>query len=155
TAVTRTGRGTLTGHEGGAKAVAFSPDGSIIATGDGHGTVRLWDTATRRRLGAPITRPRYECPNVKVAFAPDGRTLAVACLDTVWFWDVATHRGLGAVKDGESVVSALAYSPDGKTLVTGNLKGVVRQWDPATRRPRGAPLGHAHDGPDLSRMIYA
>ncbi|MFD2354021.1 WD40 repeat domain-containing protein [Nonomuraea ferruginea] len=76
-------------------ALAFSPDGSAIATGSDDGTARLWDTASRRQLGAPITRPKYDCSDVRLAFSPDGRTLATACAGSVRFYDVATRRELG------------------------------------------------------------
>ncbi|GAA3594103.1 hypothetical protein GCM10022419_091510 [Nonomuraea rosea] len=140
-AVTRTGRGTFSGDTRKLTAVAFSPDGSIIATGSDDGTARLWDAATRRLLGAPITREKYECSSVRLAFSPDGRTLAVACFTTVRFYDVATRRELGTPLQGKQIVSALAYNPDGKTFVTGDYLGVVQQWDAATHRPHGAPMG--------------
>lgn len=154
-AATRTGRGTLTGHTRGVTALAFSPDGSTIATGSADGTARLWDTASRRQLGAPITRRKYECSDVRLALSPDGRTLATACLADVRFYDVATRRELGAPLRQKAVVSALAYSPDGKTLVTGGLDGVVQQWDAATHRPHGAPIGRPGRGIDRSRRIFA
>ncbi|MEU7853117.1 WD40 repeat domain-containing protein [Nonomuraea sp. NPDC049141] len=154
-AATRTGRGNVSGDTKSLDAVAFSPDGSIIATGSDDGTARLWDTASRRQLGAPITRPQYECSTVDLAFSPDGRTLATACSDTVRFYDVTTHREVSAPLKHTAVVSAFAYSPDGKTIVTGDLKGVVQQWDATTHLPRGIPMGRPDDGPDPRSSIYA
>ncbi|WP_342775003.1 WD40 repeat domain-containing protein [Nonomuraea diastatica] len=153
-AATRTGRGTLTGHTRGVMALAFSPDGSIVATGSDDGTARLWDTASRRQLGAPIARPKFECSDVLLAFSPDGRTLATSCLGTVRFYDVATRRELGAPLKHEGVVTALAYNPAGKTFATGDSRGVIQQWDAVTRRPHGAPMGRAEDGPDRSSKIF-
>lgn len=144
TAATRTGRGTLTGHERGVEAVEFSPDGALIATGSDDGTARLWDAATRRQLGAPITRAKYDCSSVRLAFSHDGRTLATACLGNVRFYDVATRRELGPELKAGGVVNAIAFNPDGRTLATGDSGGVVQQWDVATRRAHGAPMGRPH-----------
>ncbi|MEV4362291.1 WD40 repeat domain-containing protein [Nonomuraea sp. NPDC049625] len=154
TAATRTGRGTLTGHQQGVTAVAFTPDGATIATGGADGTARLWDTATRRQLGAPITRAKYDCSSVRLAFSPDGRTLATACLDSVRFYDVVTRRELGAQVKAEEVVTALAFNPDGRTLATGDSKGVVQQWDVATRLPHGAPMGRPDEGHAIHGVTY-
>jgi WD40 repeat protein len=156
-AAARTGRGVLTGHTRSIRTLEFSPRGTIIATGSEDGTARLWDTASRRQLGAPIVPAGSECrgSGVKVAFSPDGRMLATACLATVWFWDVSTHRQLGARLDDEEVVSALAFAPDGRTLAAGNLKNTVRMWDVATRRPLGDALGHAVTTPGGVSAINA
>lgn len=153
TAATRTGRGSLTADTKGFTALAFSPDGAIIATGSDGGTARLWDAASRRQLGAPITRVKYECGRVYVAFSPDGRTLAVACSDNVRFYDVATHRELGAPLKGDRVVTAFAYNPDGKTFAIGDSSGVVRQWEAATRRPYGTPMGRRDETMSHSNAI--
>jgi WD40 repeat protein len=83
----------------------------------------------------------------EVAFSPDGRMLATACLDTVRFWDVPTHRELGVPLDTEGVVSAIAFSPDGTTLALASLTNTVRLWDVATRFPRGATMGRAVTAP--------
>lgn len=154
-AATSTGRGSLSEDTRPLTALAFSPDGSIIAVGSNDGTTRLWDTASRRRLGAPITRPKYECSHVRPGFSPDGRTLATACSSLVRFYDVATRREVGAPVKNEKVVTAFAYHPDGRTFATGDSEGTVRQWDAATRRPYGAPMVHPHDGPDHMRPISA
>src|SRR5207253_1291407 len=56
-------------------------------------------------------------------------------------WDVATRRPLGEpLRAQQGSVSALAFSPDGKTLATASTDGTVVLWNVATRTPRGEPL---------------
>ena len=59
--------------------VAFSPDGTLLATVDAHGTVRLWNPATGQPVGAPLPSDRgADGAMAGVAFSPDGTLLASA-----------------------------------------------------------------------------
>jgi WD40 repeat protein len=155
-AAARPGRGALTGHQGVVSALAFGPGGRTIVTGSHDRTARLWDTASRRQLGAPIVPPPNDChsADLHVAFRPDGKTLATACFgEIVRFWDVSTHQAAGRPLDNKGWVRAMAFSPDGTTFATGSQEGAIRLWDANSRRQRGDAIGRP--GSDLYKAIVA
>ena len=78
----------------------------------------------------------------RIAFSPDGRTLASAGANgTMRFWDVRTHRQLGRALDShQGRVLDVAFSPDGGTLASGGSDGTVRLWDTRTHDELGGPL---------------
>ena len=81
----------LTGNTGPVHAVAFSPDGNVLVTGNDNGTAQLWDVTTRQPIGSPLNGGTG--PVDSVAFSPDGKTLATGDRDgTVRLWDVTTRR---------------------------------------------------------------
>jgi WD40 repeat protein len=75
----------------GVHAVAFSPDGKLLATGEGDGTVRAWNPATGRPVGAPIQTGSGPADALNVvAFSPDGKLLAGGSGDgLVLLWQVS------------------------------------------------------------------
>jgi len=86
-AVTGQHKKTLTAHTGGVRSVAFSPDGTTIASGSWDGTVRLWHVVTGQHKK---TLTAHTSSVDSVAFSPDGTTLASGSYDgTVLLWRLA------------------------------------------------------------------
>ncbi len=123
------------GHSWQVSSASFSPDGKIAATSSwpgGHPVVQLWDV--------PVGRPlrSFDTPSItgslEVAFSPDGKTLAAvgnAAKEQVWIWDARTGRQLHALGGHESQCTCVAFSPDGKRLVSGD------RYSNRKRQPEG------------------
>ena len=118
---------TLTEHASVVNSVAFSPDGTTIATGSDDGTVQLWDANT----GASTHTLTGHGGRVNsVAFSPDGRTIASGSRDqTVRLWDANTGANTLTLTGHTGRVSSVAFSPDGKTIASGSFDGTVLLWE--------------------------
>ena len=124
---------TLEGHSTITESVAFSPDGSMLASA-GHvdGAVRLWDV----RAGKLRQEIKAHDAPTAVAFSPDGRTLATGGYDgTLKLWDVgggAPKRSLDYAPN--AVVSSIVFSPDGRLIACGGdgPDGELKVWDART-----------------------
>jgi WD40 repeat protein len=111
-------------------AVAFSPDGTLIATASGDGTARTWETATGRQI---TTFAGHNRTVSAVAFSPDGTLIATGSDDnTARTWDTATGQQRTMLTGHESCVNAVAFSPDGTLIATASADGTAFIWDTAT-----------------------
>ena len=165
-------------HAGKVTAVAFSPDGTKLATASEDNSARLWDVATGQPLGPPM---EHDNEVKAVAFSPDGTKVVTASWDkTARLWDAATGRPLGPPMRHEREVQSVVFSPDGTKVVTaaggGGYTvtdnhngertivpsfGEARLWDAATGQPLGAPMKHDNEvnsvafSPDGTKVVSA
>ncbi len=134
-------------------AGAFSPDGRTVLTGSYDGSAWLWDATTGRCLSGPFRHPD---PVWAVAFRPDGKAFATGSGHSVErdghmvgvgagrIWDIASGKVIQAAPRHARDISAVAFTPDGRTLVTASKDKTARFWDAAT----GSAIGKVirHDG---------
>jgi WD40 repeat protein len=146
--------------------ITFSPDGSMLAAAGASWKVSLWDVAANRPFGGQLDSGDRI---TDLAWTPDSRLLAVASAfggahapgasqernNKVVVWDVANRAPVGEpLLDHDSGVSAVAFSPDGAVLASGDYLGEIRLWDAETLSPLGdhIPTGSSVDvlrfGPD-------
>ena len=130
----------------GAKSLAFSPNGKMLAVGKViTGQIELWNVLSAQRQGS-FTNQHHGTVN-SVAFSPNGKTLASGAEDgKVLLWDIQTqekidpierfkqkHPNFNGTGHGENVkILSVAFSDDGKTLMSGDETGLVLLWDLST-----------------------
>ena len=124
-------------HTGWVVSLAFSPDGTILASGSWDRTLKLWDVATLTNIATLKGRRGIN----SVAFSPDGTILASGADDKVELWDVATRQSIDTLEE-QRRVSAVAFSPDGAILASGSWDGTLKLWDVATRQNIDTLEGH-------------
>jgi RNA polymerase sigma factor (sigma-70 family) len=122
------------GHYEENRAVALSPDGKTLATGQAA-LIRFWDLASGRevrKLKAPLDDVQG------LAFSPDGKALASGHGgQAVLLWDLAAAAAVARLPAKHNRLTLLAFTPDGKTLVTGDtLDRTIRLFDVPTRKER-------------------
>jgi WD40 repeat protein len=158
--------GVLRGHTGQVRAVAWRPDGQVLASCARDSTVKTWDVVGRRVLR------EWTVPGDAVndlAWSPDGRRLAGALDNTrLVVWDAASGRELtGTGREQDHDFKVVAWSPDGKYLAGGSwsafreLNGMVKVYDAATCRLVARMPGHYRLvlalawAPDSRRLVSA
>ncbi|WP_330300103.1 nSTAND1 domain-containing NTPase [Streptomyces sp. NBC_00503] len=130
----------LGGHGGPVNAVAFAPDGALLATGGSDGKVLLRRVADRRTIAVFTAPGRVRA----VAFSPDGRTLAAGSTDgPVRLWATGGAGPAAVLPPSTTGARAVAFAPDGRTLAVAAGDGTIQLRDPAGEHRELATLtGH-------------
>lgn len=112
-------------------ALAFSPDGQLLASAAKDNKIALHDVASAKELAAWDLAGGASA----LAFAADGKTLASGGGDRVIrLWDIEKRTERASLHGHEAHLSCLAFSPDGKYLAAGDHAGVLSLWDTSSNR---------------------
>jgi WD40 repeat protein len=127
------------GHGAGMCSLAFSPDDSVLVGGGGDSKIHFWNVKTGKYLSAIVTNSCH-----RVAWSPRDNVLASSSPSPlpVCLWNPKTGKLIRELTKAEDRCHYVAFSPDGKQLVTAGSSPTIRVWDVATGKEIGAGDGH-------------
>ncbi|GAA4255817.1 nSTAND1 domain-containing NTPase [Dactylosporangium darangshiense] len=126
--------GTLAGHPDEVQAVAFGPDGHLLATVTRTNLVTIWDVRQQRHVAPPLTATGAGV-STDIAFDATGTVLAAATLgQSLWNVQDLDRPADITARFGSRIVTSLAFTPDGRRLFGASAGGYVNVWDVGTGR---------------------
>jgi len=149
---------TFVGHTQLVTTVAFSTDGSVLASGSSDNSVRLWSVATGAELR---TLAGHGAEVQSLAFSPVGGLLASGAFDgSLIVWNVVKGERVATLVGHARTVRSLAFTPDGRYLASASGDGVLMLWDPMTGRLINRVSGAGFGGrlavsPDGRMLVHA
>ena len=156
---------SLTTGRGNILAIAFNPNGQVLAQAQSEGSganlnpIRLWNLQQGKELSRLL--PEYTYIKICIKFSPDGQILATAnglasvndtSASAIKLWDWQTGKLLQTLPLPSQTggIYALAFSPDNRILASGRKDGSIQLWDTRTGKELKTLTGHTNAVIDLT-----
>nr|WP_263971570.1 NB-ARC domain-containing protein [Leptolyngbya ohadii] len=123
----------LEGHQDTILSIAFSKNDALLVSGSIDQTARIWDVQTGQCLQI-LTG--YHNPVISVKFHPHEPILLTGGIDSLKLWSLQDQQWqpMLTIREGYTVVAAIAFTVDGKLMATGSFDRTVRLWDFASQK---------------------
>nr|MDZ8047853.1 serine/threonine-protein kinase [Nostoc sp. DedQUE02] len=139
----------LKGHSSDVNSVAFSPDGTTLASASDDKTIKLWNIASGEEIRTLQGHSNWIWA---VGFSPDSKTLASGSADTtIKLWNLETGKLIRTLQGHTDGVTSVAFSPDGKTLASGSASKdmKIKLWNLETGKLISTLEGHTNGVPSV------
>ncbi len=135
--------GKFHGHSSSIKALATSPKGSFIASGDEQGIIKIWNLTTNQEIHSING---HSLPVNSLSWSPDSKILVSCSHDyLIKLWNSETGEKICTLGQHSEPVNSVAFRPDGQLIASGSDDKMIKLWDVQTRSSVAVLDGHTKE----------
>ncbi len=131
--------GRLYGHSSTIRTIVISSDGRLMASGDEHGNIKIWNLQKQHE----IDQINMNLPVRTLAFSPDSKTLVSGGDDChIKLWNTDNRTEITTLEQHSQPINTLVFSPDGQMIASGSDDCTIKLWDVQKKIEMAELKGH-------------